>query len=99
MSEKKDSKRNKKDLRTESNLDAKLRAEFGERIGDEKIIEKNVADCAEEYTKIFGANKNLYRTIASMIDGVKPGMRRLLYSWWELENSGGRAYKNMGEVL
>lgn len=86
MSKKKDSKRNKKDLRTESNLDAKLRAEFGERIGDEQIIEKNVADCAEEYTKIFGANKNLYRTIASMIDGVKPGMRRLLYSWWELEN-------------
>ena len=33
MSKKKDSKRNKKDLRTESNLDAKLRAEFGERIG------------------------------------------------------------------
>ena len=70
MSEKKDSKRNKKDLRTESNLDAKLRAEFGERIGDEKIIEKNVADCAEEYTKIFGANKNLYRITPRLQDGL-----------------------------
>lgn len=49
----------------------------------EKIIRENVADAAEKYSCIFGANKNLYRTIPSMQDGLKPGKRRLFYAWWE----------------
>lgn len=36
----------------------------------EKIIRENVADAAEKYSCIFGANKNLYRTIPSMQDGL-----------------------------
>lgn len=60
--------------------------DFGLRFGNERIAKKNVADSNLEYTKIFGANKNLYRTIASLIDGMKPGKRRLFYSWWELEH-------------
>ena len=49
----------------------------------EKIIRVNVADAAEEYTCKFGANKNLYRTIPSFQDGLKPGKRRIFYSFWE----------------
>ena len=49
----------------------------------EKIIKQNAADAAKEYSCIFGANKNLYRTIPSMQDGLKPGKRRIFYSWWE----------------
>lgn len=52
----------------------------------EKIIKENVADAAEKYSCIFGANKNLYRTIPNFQDGLKPSKRRIFYSWWE--NSG-----------
>lgn len=81
----KKSKRKAKDKKMTSNLDAKFREEFGERFGNERIIQMNVADANLEYMQIFGANKNLYRTVASLIDGLKPGKRRLFYSWWELE--------------
>lgn len=51
----------------------------------EKISPQNVAEAAEEYSCLFGANKNLYRTIPSLIDGCKPGKRRLFWSWYEFE--------------
>lgn len=35
-----------------------------------KIYKKNIAEACEEYNKIFGANKNLYRIIPSMQDGL-----------------------------
>ena len=83
---KKKTKRSKSDQKMTSNLDSKFRAEYGERFGEEKIIQCNVADAVLDYSRIFGANKNLYRTIASLQDGLKPGARRLFYSWWEIEN-------------
>lgn len=51
----------------------------------EKIIQENVAKAAQDYSCIFGANKNLYRTIPSMIDGLRPGKRRIFWCWWERE--------------
>ena len=78
---KKKTKRSKSDQKMTSNLDSKFRAEYGERFGEEKIIQCNVADAVLDYSRIFGANKNLYRTIASLQDGLKPGARRLFYSW------------------
>ena len=53
----------------------------------EKIIKKNLAEACEEYNKIFGANKNLYRIIPTMQDGLKPVARRFIYA---LYNSKGR---------
>lgn len=82
----KKSKRNKKDIQMDNKLDKLLSDEYGDRFGNERIIQSNIAESALEYSKLFGANKNLYRTIASLIDGLKPGKRRLFYSWWELEN-------------
>ena len=40
----------------------------------EKIIKQNVAEAAEIYSCICGANKNLYRTIPSMQDGLTNGL-------------------------
>lgn len=49
----------------------------------EKIKKRNIADACEEYQKIFGANKNLYRIMASMQDGLKPVQRRFLYTLYK----------------
>ena len=48
-----------------------------------KIYKRNLAEACEEYNKIFGANKNLYRIIPSMSDGLKPVMRRFLYALYK----------------
>lgn len=45
-------------------------------------MQQNVADAVQEYSLLFGANKNLYRIAASLADGIKPGRRRLYWSWW-----------------
>lgn len=54
-----------------------------------KIYQRNLADACEEYSKIFGANKNLYRIMPSMQDGLKPVQRRFLFS---LYNGKGRKH-------
>lgn len=48
-----------------------------------KIYKRDLADACEEYNKIFGANKNLYRIMCSTIDGCKPVQRRFLYSLYK----------------
>lgn len=88
MNKAKKSKRLKKDLKIEKNLEERFNETFPnhtKRFGNEVIEQVNVADANLQYTKIFGANKNLYRSIASLQDGMKPGKRRLFYSWWELD--------------
>lgn len=48
----------------------------------------DVAEASEEWIKLFGANKNIYRTFPSLIDGLKPVQRRILYSLHTNENHG-----------
>ena len=69
---KKPTKRKKADQKMFDQLDAKFAAELNEQqtFGNEKITQHNVADADLEYMEIFGANKNLYRTIASLSDGL-----------------------------
>lgn len=50
-----------------------------------KVTQEDVGYAAEEYTKLFGANKNLYRIMPSMIDGLKPVTRRILYATYLLK--------------
>lgn len=75
-------KRNKKDIKMHKELDKKFSEEYGETFGNETVIKMNVADANKEYMEVFGANKNLYRTIPSLISGLKPGEQRVLFSWW-----------------
>ena len=49
----------------------------------EKVVKMNAAEATETYSKIFGANKNYDRAIPAFQDGLKPGKRRLFYSFWE----------------
>lgn len=56
-----------------------------ERYGEEKVEMQNIAEATEEYSKLFGANKNLYRILPSL-DGLRPGRRRLFYSWWDSDH-------------
>lgn len=44
-----------------------------------KEYSRSIGEVCRTYNQICGANKNLYRTIPSMIDGLKPGARRLMY--------------------
>lgn len=56
-----------------------------ERFGNEKVTFENVAEASRNYSRLFGANKNLYRIAPSLQDGLKPGRRRLYWYWWENE--------------
>lgn len=53
----------------------------------------DVAEASEEWAKLFGANKNIYRTFPSIIDGLKPVQRRILYSLATNENQGKKNRK------
>ena len=79
------SKRKSSDKKMMENLDKKFSEKYGESFGNEKITRMNIADADLEYSQLFGANKNLYRTIPSLVSGLKPGATRLLYAWWEVE--------------
>lgn len=47
------------------------------------LRKQNIAEVCKTYNQICGANKNLYRSIPSMIDGLKPGARRLMYTMYK----------------
>lgn len=67
-----------------------------------EILEFDIAEASEEYAKVFGANKNLYRTTPSMIDGLKPVQRRVLYGLSTNENKGKKfrkASRVAGDVM
>ena len=49
----------------------------------EKVYKRDLADACEEYSKIFGANKNLYRIMPSKADGLKPVSRRFVYTLYK----------------
>lgn len=54
------------------------------------LTTEDVGVAAEKYTCLFGANKNVYRIIPSLIDGLKPVNRRALYASYLLKAD----YKN-----
>lgn len=59
----------------------------------ETIIKVNIAEKSEEWQKIYGANKNLYRYFPSLIDGLKPVERRFLYGLYKEGRYKGRLLK------
>lgn len=49
------------------------------------IQEFDIGEASEEFAKVFGANKNLYRITPSLIDGLKPVQRRVIYEMREFK--------------
>ena len=47
---------------------------------NENVTEMELKDKAYDAISIYAPNKNLYRHIPTMNDGLLPGERRLLYS-------------------
>lgn len=55
---------------------------------ESKVEIENIGDLCTENMKIFGANNNLMRHIPSFNDGLKPGERRILYTFFhDLKNT------------
>jgi DNA gyrase/topoisomerase IV subunit A len=55
------------------------------KFGNENIKVANIASEAENYIKLFGANKNVFRAIVNLQSGLKPGAQRFLWAWWLLD--------------
>ena len=51
---------------------------------NKNVREENISDMCTEFMKIFGANINILRHTPFLIDGLKPGARRLLYTMWNI---------------
>lgn len=51
---------------------------------DSNIEIVNIADACSEYMQIFGANTNLARHIPVVLDGLKLGERRILYTMYKM---------------
>lgn len=66
----------------------------------ERIEKRNIADACRHYAMVCGANKNLYRTIPSVIDGLKPGARRILYACYTAKNTNnGRELRKSASIV
>lgn len=50
---------------------------------NEKIIQNNIGELCTDLMKIFGANTNLMRHVPSLVDGLKPGERRILFTMYK----------------
>ena len=61
-----------------------------------KTYMKNLADACEDYIKLFGANKNLYRITPDMQSGLKPVQRRFLYTLYT--GKGRREFIKMAKA-
>lgn len=62
------------------------------------IVEIDIGDAGEEYAKVFGANKNLARITPSLIDGLKPVQKRVLYDFWDKKIFKGNVYKTASAI-
>ena len=51
---------------------------------DQGIEIANLSDACTEYMKIFGANNNLMRHLPGVLDGLKLGERRILYTMYKM---------------
>lgn len=48
-----------------------------------KIYEANIAEKAMDYALLFGGNRNIFRHVSSVVDGLKPVERRVLFNLFE----------------
>ena len=55
--------------------------------GDKRIEIQNIGDLCKKHMQIFGANNNLMRHLPSLVDGLKPVERRILWAMYNDLNS------------
>lgn len=70
-------------MKAAEKFDVKKSSQYTE-IYDKNVSEENISDMCTEFMKIFGANVNILRHTPFLIDGLKPGARRLLYTMWDI---------------
>ena len=59
---------------------------------------RNIAEECEAYQKIYGANKNIARHVISVIDGLKPVERRVLYTMWASPSISTEKFSKVSSV-
>ena len=53
----------------------------------------DIGEASEEWVKVFAANKNVYRTLPNIVDGLKPVQCRILYALYTNKNHGMKNIK------
>lgn len=71
-------------MKAKEKFDVKKSPQYIEEIYNANVSEENMSDMCTEFMKIFGANINILRHTPFLIDGLKPGARRLLYTMWDI---------------
>ena len=75
---------------------------FNPRNRGSDVLEFDIGEACEEYGCVYGANKNLARITPSLIDGLKPVQRRVLYTLHTSDNHGMKPRKGLrisGDVM
>lgn len=61
-----------------------MKNKVGPEVYDSNIETVNIADACSGYMQIFGANTNLARHLPVVLDGLKLGERRILYTMYKM---------------
>ena len=59
---------------------------------DKQIVTENIGDLCTKYMQLYGANNNLMRHVPFLMDGLKPGERRILYTLYKIAKERGIKY-------
>lgn len=66
---------------------------------DKNIVNENMGDLCTRYMQIYGANNNLMRHVPFLMDGLKPGERRILYTLYEVAKEQGiKEYTKVSDI-
>lgn len=65
-------------------FDSQKSPQYLPEVYNKNVSEANISETCKEYMLLFGGNVNILRHTPFLVDGLKPGARRLLYTMWEL---------------
>lgn len=68
-------------------------------IYDKNIEITNIGDLCTDVMKIFGANTNLMRHLPTMVDGLKPGERRVLYTMYLSKSMHNANFRKVATIV
>lgn len=59
----------------------------------------NISEACTEYMQIFGANNNLMRHLPGVLDGLKIGERRILYTMYMMGLSYNSPFTKVASIV